>query len=238
VLIQHKGFAYHVHLATGVTLLLWVHLLLTAVERTPPRVLPSLAVGLAGASLALWSASLLRSSALLLPECLEYERIADGDLASLPPGPALRIPDYFPRELRLGASWLRAHTPPDSRIYVYGHDVSMLLYARRRPATATLGSAGIDLAGLLIPPQRGGLPEARVRALEAMQRRNIDDELRRLRRDGAAACVLIDRSPWMTEPTALDDLQRHAPALAEHVLANYVEAANFGPVHIWIPKEP
>ncbi|MBK6532351.1 MAG: hypothetical protein IPF99_23020 [Deltaproteobacteria bacterium] len=237
VLIQHKGFAYHVHLATGVTLLLWVHLLLTAVERTPPRVLPSLAVGLAGASLALWSASLLRSSALLLPECLEYERIADGDLASLPPGPALRIPDYFPRELRLGASWLRAHTPPDSRIYVYGHDVSILLYARRRPATATLGSAGIDLAGLLIPPQRAGLPADRVRGLEAIQRRNIDDELQRLRRDGAAACVLIDRSPWMTEPTALDDLQRHAPALAEHVLTRYVEAANFGPVHIWIPKE-
>lgn len=238
VLIQHKGFAYHVHLATGVTLLLWVHLLLTAVERTPPRVLPSLAVGLAGASLALWSAGLLRSSALLLPECLEYERIADGDLASLPPGPALRIPDYFPRELRLGASWLRAHTPPDSRIYVYGHDVSMLLYARRLPATATLGNAGIDLAGLLIPPQRAGLPAERVRGLEAMQRRNIDAELQRLRRDGAAACVLIDRSPWMTEPTALDDLQRHAPALAEHVLTRYVEAANFGPVHIWIPREP
>ncbi len=237
VLIQHKGFAYHVHLVTGATLLLWVHLLLTALERTPPRVLPSLAVGLAGASLALWSASLLRSSALLLPECLEYERIADGDLASLPPGPGLRIPDYFPRELRLGASWLRAHTPPDARVYVYGHDVAVLLYARRRPAAATLGSAGIDLAGLLIPPQRERLPGRRVRGLEAMQRHNIDDDLQRLRRDGAAACVLIDRSPWMTEPTALADLQRHAPALAEWVLTRYAEAASFGPVHVWLPRD-
>jgi hypothetical protein len=68
-----------------------------------------------------------------------------------------------------------------------------------------------------------------------MQRRNIDDDLQRLRRDGAAACVLIDRSPWMTEPTALADLQRHAPALAEWVFGRYAEAASFGPVHVWLP---
>ncbi len=236
VLIQHKGFVYHLHLPMGATLLLWVHLLVTAVERVLPRVLPSLTVGLTGASLALWSASLLPGSALRLPECLEYERIADGNLASLAPGPSLGVPDYFPRELRLGAAWLRAHTPPDARVYVYGHDVAVLLYARRRPATATLGSAGIDLAGLLLPPRRDTLPTTRLRGLEALQRRNISDDLRRLQRDGAAACVLIDHSPWMTEPTALDDLQRHAPALARWVQANYVEAATFGPVHVWMPR--
>lgn len=236
VLIQHKGFVYHVHLATGATLLLWVHLLVTAVERAPARALPSLSVGLVGASLALWSAGKLRESALLLPECREYERIADGDLAALPPGPGLGIPDYFPRELRLAGAWLRSHTPPDARVYVYGHDVAVLLYARRRPATPTLGNAGIDLAGLLLPPRRDALPPARARGLEALQRRNIADDLRRLQRDGAAACVLIDRSPWMTEPTALEDLQRHAPAIAEWLLANYAEEAAFGPVRVWRPS--
>ena len=236
VLVQHKGFVYHVIPSIGATVLLWAHLLVTAAERAPRRALPALGVGLAGASLALWSASLLPTSALLLPTSLEYERIADGRLEALPPGPGLGIPDYFPRELRLGADWLRARTPPDARVYVYGHDAAVLLYARRRPAVATLSSAGIDLAGLLLSPRREGLPAARVRALEAVQRRTIAATLGRLQRDGAAACVLIDRSPWMTEPTALADLERHAPALAQWVLANHTEAQSFGPVHVWLPR--
>ena len=235
VLLQHKGFVYHLHLAAGATLLLWAHLLLTAAERAT-RALPSLGVGAVGASLALWSAALLPGSALLYPVCLEYERLADGHPEALAPGPGLGIPDYFPRELRLAGAWLRAHTAPDARVYVYGHDVAVLLYGRRRPATATLSSASIDLAGLLLPPARDGLPAARVRGLEAMQRRNIADDLGRLRRDGAAACVLIDRSPWMTEPTALADQRRHAPARAAWVEANHVEAAAFGPVHVWAPR--
>ncbi len=235
MLIQRSGFVYHVLPAVGTTLLLWAHLLLTVAERVPRR-LPALAVGLVAASGAMWSASGLRGSALLSPESLEYERIADGHIEALPPGPGLGIPDYFPRELRLGAAWLRAHTPPDARVYVYGHDVSLLLYARRRPAVATLSNLAIDLAGLLLPPQRDRFPATRVRHLEAVQRRNVADALGRLRRDGAAACVLIDESPWMTDFYALADLQRHAPALAAWVRANYTEAARFGPVHVWLPR--
>jgi hypothetical protein len=40
----------------------------------------------------------------------------------------------------------------------------------------------------------------------------------------------------MTEPTALADLERHAPALAQWVLANHTEAQSFGPVHVWLPR--
>ena len=69
-----------------------------------------------------------------------------------------------------------------------------------------------------------------------MQRRTIADDLRRLQRDGAAAAVLIDRSPWMTEPTALADLERHAPAIAAWLQSNYAEAGGFGPVRIWMPR--
>ena len=236
VLIQHKGFMYHVHPVTGLTLLLWAHLLLTAVERIPARVLPALAVGLGGAMLVLWSASLLRTSALLAPVVLEYERLTDEPLRDLKPGPALGRRDFFPRELRLAGAWLQAHTPPDSRVYLYGHDVAVLLYARRRPATATLVNAGIDLAGSLVPPRRDQLSADRVRGLEEVQRFNIADDLRRLRRDPPAAAVLIDRSPWMTEPTALGDLQRHAPAIAAWLQSNYAEAGGFGPVRIWMPR--
>jgi hypothetical protein len=238
MLIQHKGFVYHLHLVTGATLLLWAHLLLTVVERAPRRALPSLVVGLAGASLALWPAALLRTSALLTPVCLQYERLGDGDeaVAALPPETGLGIPDYFPRELRLAGRWLREHTPPDARVYVYGHDVAVMLYGRRRPAVASLGNAAVDLAGLLVAPRREGLSAARVRGLEAMQRATVADDLARLRRGGAAACVLIDRSPWMTEPTALADLRRHAPALADWVEANHAEVVAFGPVHVWTPR--
>ena len=233
VLLQHKGFDYHLHVTVGATLLLWAQALLTAVERAPRKVLPALSVGLVGAGLAAWSVSLQPTSALLLPTCLAYERIADGNIDALPPGPGLGIPDYFPVELRRGAAWLRANTPTDARVFVYGHDVPVLLYARRRPATALISSVSIDLAGLLLPAGRNGLEPARVRGLEAMQRRNVGDALARLRREPAAACVLIDRSPWMTEPTALADLQRHAPALAAVVTSGYVEAEAFGPVHVW-----
>ncbi len=233
VLIQHKGFGYHMHVTVAATLLLWVQVLLTAVERAPRKVLPALSVGLVGAGLAAWSVSLQPTSALLWPVCLAYERMADGDINTLPPGPGLGIPDYFPLELRRGAAWLRANTPADARVFVYGHDVPVLLYARRRPATALISSVSIDLAGLLLPPGRNALEPARVRGLEAMQRRNIGDALARLRREPPAACVLIDRSPWMTEPTALADLQRHAPELAAVVTSGYVEAEAFGPVHVW-----
>lgn len=233
VLIQHKGFGYHMHLTVGLTLLLWVQALITAVERAPRKVLPALSVSLVGVGLAAWSVSLQPTSALLWPVCLAYERLADGNINALPPGPGLGIPDYFPLELRRGAAWLRANTPPDARVFVYGHDVSVLWYARRRPATALSSSVGIDLAGLLLPPARNGLEPARVRGLEAMQRRNVADALGRLRREPPAACVFIDRSPWMTEPTALADLQRHAPELAAWVTAGYVEVEAFGPVHVW-----
>lgn len=233
VLAQHKGFAYHAHVTAAATLLLWAHLLVTAAERAPKRALPALSIGLVGAGLALWSTAIQPGSALLWPVSLEYERLADGDPAARPAGPALGIPDYFPRELRLGGAWLRANTAPDARVFVYGHDVSMLLYARRRPATALMGSVGVDLAGLLLPPGRDALAPARRRGLESLQRRNVADALRRLRAEAPAACALIDHSPWMTEPTALADLQRHAPELAAVVTTGYVEAASYGPVHLW-----
>jgi hypothetical protein len=236
MLVQHKGTAYHVYLAVGVTLLLWVQVLVTAVERCPPRVLPALSVGAVGAGLALWSAKLLSTSALLWPSSLEYERLADGDLAALPNGPALGTIDYFPRELRLAGDWLRSNTEADARVYVYGHDAAVLLYGRRRPAVATLANVAIDLGGMLLSPTREALRPARVRALEELRRRYVAGDLARLQRDGAAACVLIDRSPSMTEATALGDLRRHAPEIARWVEANFRETVAFGPVHLWSPR--
>lgn len=233
VLVQHKGFPYHVHLAAGTTLLLWVHALFSALEARPRAWVPALSLGLAGVGLAAESSVLLKTSGLLSPESVDYERLGMLPPDRVGPGPALGCPDYFPRELRLGAAWLAANTAPDARVFVYGHDIAVLLYARRRSATAALTSASYDLAGLLVPPRREQLSAARLRAAEAMQRRVIDDSLARLRRAPPEAAVLIDRSPWMTEPTALADVRRHAPALARWLEAGFVEAEAFGPVHVW-----
>ena len=50
VLVQHKGFVYHLHPVAGATLLLWAHLLVTAAERAAARPLASLAGWRAGAA--------------------------------------------------------------------------------------------------------------------------------------------------------------------------------------------
>ncbi len=232
VLLQHKGFPYHVHVVAGLTLLLWVQLFFVAVEDLPRRWTPAVAMSGAALAAAAWCAALLPSSGLLFAESLDYERLGGPEWESARPGPALAAPDYYPLELRLAARWLREHTPSDSRVFVYGHDIAVLTYARRRSAVATLTSSGFDVAGLLVPPQRATLDAARVRGLEAAQRDNIADALRRLR-DAPAACVLIDHSPWMTEPTALADLNRHAPELEAWLVDGWFESTTFGPVHVW-----
>ena len=146
--------------------------------------------------------------------------------------------DFHPLAMAAAAAWLGEHTAPTDRVQIYGTDPLVLFWAQRLCATPYLYEYDLDVGHALEGAiRRRGAQHPKTLAIRDMGARHGADALARLEDRPAAAFVLFDGSPFMTEPTALADLQRAQPEIAAFLQAHYQLAETFGDaVHVWIRR--
>ncbi len=97
---------------------------------------------------------------------------------------------------RIG-NYLKNHTPPDGRIFYYGHEAHTLLNAERLPATPYYVTLSFNIERLYErqPPARGEEPNAEQRAaIRALQRQISREACRDIKATPPAAMVFLDGS--------------------------------------------
>jgi hypothetical protein len=236
--LQHKGFDYHFHPLTATTHmgLMLVVIMLWERFRGAPRSRPTgrwLALGLTGAY-ALFVASSMRSS----PHTRNVWILAGGET---PEKRSLqeyfdtfKSHDFFPWDLRQGASWIAEKTRPDARVQMYAMDPYLLFLARRRSATPYIYAYDLNADAAL----DGGwnnrptwLEGEHIKAVRAAHER---DMLARLKEAPPEAFVFVDRSPLMSYGDAWEDFRHCCAETAFWVGKHYHPARTFGEVHVWL----
>jgi hypothetical protein len=236
VVVQRKGFDYHFHPLTALTMLGWLVLVAMLAERfrNAPRHRPLgryVALG-AAAALSFEVASSMRTS----PQMRNVWILAGGQTPKRRSEPeyfaTFRTHDFFPWEMRQTARYIEDTTPKDARVQVYGMDPYVLFLAGRKSATPYIYAYDINADAAL----EGGWQNeptfeqsARIRQVRAEHER---DMLARLKAHPPEAFVFIDRSPLMTQPRADDDLQYCCAETAAWVTANYHHGQSFGNYHV------
>ncbi len=242
VVAQHKGFGYHFHPLTAAT---WIGALVVVValwerHRGAPRTRPAgrlLALGTACA-VAWQAANGLRLSPHLqnvwilaggeTPERRQMQEYYD----------RFKTYDFFPWEMRQAAWYLRANTPQDARVQMYGMDPYMLFLAGRRSATPYIyaydlnADAALD-GGWSNHPTDGEAFQIRL-ARDAHER----DMLARLHAAPPAAFVFVDHSPLVSYAAAHEDFEHCCADTARWLASRYHERATFGPYHVWMRNDP
>lgn len=245
--VQGKGYPYHAHPITAAA---WFCLVIV-VFQLHARALAIASPGARPAAvvLALLTLALVFHGRWALGRSPHYFRrdVAWAARAGADERSAARLAhaedhDFHPRAMAEAAAWLDAHTAETDRVQIYGTDPLVLFWARRRSATPYLYEYDLDvghaLAGAIA---RRGEQHPKTEAIRAMGVRHGADALARLSRAPAAAFVLFDGSPFMTQPSAIEDLQSAQPELAAWLRAHYRLAATFGTsVHVWerVPPPP
>jgi hypothetical protein len=239
VLVQAKGFLYHMHpvtLGSHLALLALVHHAWTEVERVPSLIsrvfAAAFALGL-GARTAMWAS---RASTFYLPPPADAADLASDDRLAR----YTRI-DFFPVAMRRASELLARETRPEDTVQVYGMDPYLLFNARRRSATPYIYSYDLDAdAALAGSFEEGGLrptPDqiARIREIRDAHERDL---VERLERAPPAAFVFIGKAPLMVQPDALADFEDHCPEAAAWMHLHYRERATFNEVRVFTPASP
>jgi hypothetical protein len=235
---QHKGFGYHFHPLTATTHMgvLVVIIMLGERFRGEPRRRPLGRFLTLGAAVAY--ALFVASSMRLSPHTRNVWILAGGETAERRSDKeyfdTFKSHDFFPWELRQGASWLAEVTGPNARVQTYGMDPYLLFLARRRAATPYIYAYDVNADAALdggwsnrpTPPE-----QAHIKAVRAAHER---DMLARLREAPPAAFVFVDRAPLTSWPDAWEDFRHCCTETADWVAAHYHAARSFGEVHVWL----
>lgn len=223
VVVQAKGFPYHFHPVTLGISLAWLTVLVTTWERAlvAARGIARLAVLVAAVLLGA-RAAYLASTAPFPPRPLVPGSDAHLDAY-------IRV-DYFPRDLRAAAAYLKAHVAPSERIQVYGMDAYLNFLAERLSATPYIYAYDLNVDAALHGSfdEGGPQPNDDERArIQKMRDDHESDMLARLERSPPRAFVFIDRSPLMNSTDALEDFGAHCPRTAFWLMEHYREADDF-----------
>ncbi len=255
VILQKKGFPYHLHPATFGVSLLGVTLAFALADRSEWS--KSLGVrrlaGALGAVLAAVGVYYLRFTLQGAPHVLFPWPATIGATAAQRGEPfdgtniavsrpwldAFRGYDYYPREMRGAAAFLAAHTAPGDRVQTYGIDPYVLFFAKRLSATPYIYSYDLDADaawhGALdtAPP---GREEAAAAVVKGMEVAHWKDVHARLDTHPAAAWVLFDRAPLTSFEDALEDIENHDAVMAKTLRTDYWEAYAFGAVRVFLRR--
>jgi hypothetical protein len=239
VLAQHKGFGYHFHPLTATTHMGWlvVAAMLWERFRSAPRHKPLgryVALGVV-AALALDRASAMKGS----PHTRNVWILAGGETPYRRGLPeyfnTFKSHDFFPWELREGASYLAEKTSPNARVQVYGMDPYLLFLARRRSATPYIYAYDLNADAALDGGWQNRPTEAQIEVIKQTRDEHERDMLARLKASPPEAFVFIDRAPLISYQDAWEDFRHCCSESATWLAKNYHPARSFGEVvHVWL----
>ncbi len=241
VIAQAKGFGYHFHPLTATTSLAWLAIvaMLWQKHRAAPRKQPHgrwFALGCATA-LALVTTTAMNGS----PHLRHVWILAGGATPYLRGLPEyfdqFKSYDFFPREMRQGAEYLAAKTPPDARVQVYGMDPYLLFLARRRSATPYIYAYDLNVDTALDGGWWARPTEAEAARIRQMRDEHEADMLAQLKKSPPAAFVFIDGAPLLSYRDAWEDFNHCCKQSADFVSSEYRLAESFNEVHVWLRKD-
>ncbi|MBX3187238.1 MAG: hypothetical protein KF819_09490 [Labilithrix sp.] len=238
VVVQHKGFGYHFHPVTATThfgFLIVVAMLWERFRGAPrKRPLGRHAAVVVAVAYALEVTSSMKGS----PHIRNVWILAGGETPERRMTEeyfnSFKSHDFFPWEMRLGASWLRSNTSPDARVQVYGMDPYILFLAQRRSATPYIYAYDLNDDAALEGGWSNRPTERDVARIKAARDAHEHDMLTRLRAAPPEAFVFIDKSPLISYQDAMEDFRHCCKESAEWVASNYHQAQSFGEVHVWL----
>ncbi len=247
VYLQKKGFPYHLHPVTAGAALIGVASFGALVDAlrapdAPKRRLRNLwavlTVGL-GVFLAVHEVAAMRGSPHLMnPWTAELGASPEGRISKAYLD-RFKMWDFFPYEMRETADYLKAHTAPDARVQLYGMDPYVLFLAERRSASPYIYAydlntdAAFNGAMETLPVPKN---EAAAAVIRDMGDAHARDLLERLGAHPPAAWVLFDHAPLSSYETGKEDLEKTQPAVFAFLAARYREEANFGEIHVYLPR--
>jgi hypothetical protein len=241
VVAQGKGFPYHYHPVTATLSLQWLVFVAWLGERTRVtqrakaawRLVPALAATLLAMHVALSmpDSPHVRDTWLMWGASTPEDRESAEYFAHFPET------DFYPYELRLGASYLRSHTKPEDRVQTYGMDAYLLFLARRLSATPYIYAYDLN-ADAALYGGTGGRPDGpQSEHIRAIRDAHEEDMLRQLQASPPAAFAFLDGAPLLSEKDAEHDFERHCRRAAGWVGEHYRETAHFGHVHVWLRED-
>jgi hypothetical protein len=224
VLLQTKGYYYHLHPVTAGLHLEWLLAAIWLAESADPR-----------RWIPLLAAALL--SAKTLGYLTRSPHLTDGELCHLTPGSReyfvhFREGDYFPWEMRQTAEYLRKHTAAEDRVQIYGMDSYLLFLSERMSATPYIYLFDLNADAALEGSRHLGTGNENT--IRRMRDAHEEDMLARLKAAPPAAFVFMDKASHITNPDAVEDFAEHCPTSSAWVRENYRPAADFGEYHVWL----
>lgn len=251
VVMQGKGFPYHLHPVSESAALVWVTVAIALAHhlrsgiflnaRAPRRALAgALLLAVTGGVAAHGTWVMRGSPHILNPWTVTLGRTAEARLGRTYLD-CFKMPDFFPYEMRQAASYLSAQTPADGTVQLFGMDPYLLFLARRLSATPYIYSYDLNVdaawngANETLPEPKNIVARDRV---QAMGDEHAKDLLARVEAKPASAWVLFDRAPLSSYDSAEEDLARTRPELSRYLHARYEEQASFGGIHVFLPKSP
>lgn len=242
VIAQGKGFPYHFHPVSAGLMLVWLVLVMWAVERFGSRrgfvhrVVPFVAAGaLAWRIVAIEPASPHLVSPWILDKGNTAEKRAGQDYLVYFKGP-----DFFPWEMREAAAYLREHTSPDDKVQSYSMDPYILFLAERRSATPYIYAYDLNADGALAGswmPEGLHPTDAQAAVIRSMRDDHEKDMMAHLEKDPPAAFVFIDKAPLMTWADSYYDFKQHNPIAGPWVEEHYTETASFGEARVFLRND-
>jgi hypothetical protein len=244
VVAQGKGFPYHYHPLTATLSLQWLVFVAWLGERArvtfpgrAARAACRLVPALAATLLAMHVALLMPDSPHVRDTWLMWGAATREDRQSAEYFAHFPETDFYPYELRLGASYLRSHTKAGDRVQTYGMDAYLLFLAERLSATPYIYAYDLN-ADAALYGGTGGKPDAlQAERIRAIRDAHEVDMLGRLQSSPPAAFAFLDGAPLLSEKDAEHDFERHCPRAAAWVAEHYRETAGFGHVHVWLRQD-
>ena len=254
VLAQRKGFPYHFHPVTAGMHVQWLVLVVWLWERFrgvgsktddatdavgPFRFLRFVPLA-AAALLAMKVAISMTTSPHITNVWILGKAQTKEDRESHDYLVYFRDHDFFPWEMRQAAGYLKRNTKATDRVQIYGMDPYVLFLAERLSATPYIYAYDLNpdaaLGGSWSPTGlRPNGPEAdRIRALH---REHVEDFTARVSKALPAAFVFFDKSPLISNESALVDFTEQCRKVAALVNEHYVETAAFGEIHVHLRKD-
>lgn len=251
LVMQGKGFPYHLHPMSEPAALTWVACAIalshhvrrapTLGSRVPRRMLAGVFMLALCAGASYYGTWAMRGS----PHILNPWTVAMGRTAEARTSreylDRFKMRDFFPYEMRQAANYLKTTTPPDGTVQLFGMDPYLLFLSRRLSATPYIYSYDLNTdaawngANETLPEPKNIAARDRV---QAMGDEHARDLLARVAANPAAAWVLFDRAPLSSYDTAEEDLRRTRPELSAYLHEHYEEQASFGGIHVFLPRGP
>jgi len=237
VVLQGKGFPYHLHPLTAAVHLQALAFTAWITERarvaSRRRALLRLVPIAVSSGFAFSVATSMQQSPHVRADFLLW-KWSDEQRESRAYLEHFAIADFFPYEMRETARYLREHTRADERVQIYGMDPYVLFLAERLSATPYIYAYDLNADAALAGGSGGRPTAAQAAAIMAIRATHEADLQARLEARPPAAFVFFDEAPTLSQADAWEDFDQHCARAADWVRSHYRETARFGHDRVWL----